>query len=299
MDGNLIELKVWEITGKEAGPTALIAAGTHGNELNGVEVCRKFVEEIEREEIHGTLLVAPVLNPLAFQMRARLNPADGRDPSQLYPGTLSGTATEQLVHNISEYLVSRAQLVIDLHSGGIGSKNIPHIYVPSKKPTRCEFSCLNLAEAFGGDLFIDTRPEIDYHFSLTRTLATYSNEQGAASFAPELGEGGIVEGDMIRFGIRGITNVLTKIGILRGTIVPQGRRLITHRSAAVQAPVGGFLRRHYQVGNEVAKGQHIATIYGIFGGKEELYSPVAGIVQWTSLFGNVTPGEQILWIGYS
>jgi len=298
LDGSEHSIQIQVCKGSEGGPTIFVAAGTHGNELMGVEICRQLAIDLSPEKIKGMVIVAPILNPSAFRQRTRFNPIDGKDPSQLYPGDKSGSATEQLVHNIWSKLASKAECVIDIHSAGFGSKNIPHIYVPWGKVSRCEFSSMELADIFGCEAAIQTRPDEDYHFRFDRALASCASQFGASAFAPELGEGGITDEFHVQYGLTGVRNVMKKLGLIKGSIQPQGKRKVVTRTAVVRSKISGILWRSYELGEELSEGRKIADVYGIDSGKATLASPISGIVLWTTLFGNTNAGDDVCWIGY-
>ncbi len=299
MDGAEVDVRAHVLEGAERGPSVYVGAATHGNELHGVEICRRLAEEIDSHMLHGKLIIVPVQNPMAFKHRVRLNPIDEKDLDRLYPGSEDGTATERLAHTLYAKLASTADCVIDLHSGGTGSMNVPHIYVPPLKPTRTRYASLDLAKAFGADVIIDTQPGVDYHFDLVHLSPFFCNSQGAAGLYPELGEGGRVDEYYVHFGLTGVKNVLRKLGMLSGEIEEQGKQKLVTRTSVVRALTSGILLRKYQLGQEVKKGDLIAEVAGVFGGREEIIAPSDGVVQWSVTFGNVGAGEQIAWIGHN
>ena len=294
-----VDVKVFAhiIEGARNGPMLYVGAATHGNELQGVEICRRLAQQVQSDALAGKLIVVPIQNPMAYRHRVRLNPVDGKDLDRLYPGSADGTATNRLAWTLYSELASQADCVVDLHSGGIGSMNVPHIYVPPRKPTRTQHTCLELAKAFGGDVLIDTQPGVDYHFDLDHPSPYYCNTQGAAGLYPELGEGGRVDEYYVDFGLRGVKNVLRKLGMLEGSVERQGKQKVVTRTAVVLAKTSGILIRKYELGQEVKKGDLMAKVVGVFNGYEEIFAPADGLVQWTVTFGNVCAGEHICWIG--
>jgi predicted deacylase len=299
MDNTQVNVFAHVIQGSGDGPNVYVGAATHGNELQGVEVCRRLAEEIEPSSLSGKLIVVPLQNPVAFRHRVRLNPIDGKDLDKLYPGRENGTATERLAYTLYSKLAATADVVIDLHSGGVGSINIPHIYIPSIPPKRTKFTSLELGKAFGVDVLIDTKPSIDYHFDLEHPSPYFCNVQGSAGLYVELGEGGRVDEHYVQFALRGVKNVLRKLGMLDGSIEEQGRRKVVTRTSVVRSKTCGILLRHYELGQEVQKDTPIADVVGVFGGREEILAPSDGIVQWTVTLGNIDAGQDIAWLGHN
>jgi predicted deacylase len=299
MDGDKVCVSAHIIHGSEDEPTVYVGSATHGNELQGVETCRRLAEEIDPATISGKLIVVPLQNPVAFRHRVRLNPVDGKDLDKLYPGNDKGTATEQLADTLYTKLAATADVVIDLHSGGVGSINIPHIYVPSIPPKRTKFTSLELGQAFGADVLIDTSPSVDYHFDLEHLSPYFCNVQGSAGLYVELGEGGRVDEHYVQFALTGVKNVLRKLGMLKGRVEEQGKRKVVTRTSVVRSKTSGILLKHYKLGQEVHKGNPIAEVVGVFGGREKILAPCDGIVQWTVTFGNTDAGQDIAWLGHN
>lgn len=68
----------------EAGPTAIIQAGIHGDEIAGVHALQEMLEAGLTPR-KGRLLVIPVMNPPAYRARTRSAPG-GADLNRSFPG---------------------------------------------------------------------------------------------------------------------------------------------------------------------------------------------------------------------
>lgn len=68
----------------EPGPSALIQAGIHGDEVAGVHALQELLEAGVRPT-HGRLLICPVMNPRAYRARQRAAP-EGLDLNRMFPG---------------------------------------------------------------------------------------------------------------------------------------------------------------------------------------------------------------------
>ena len=85
-----IPLHVFEAP--EPGPTALIQAGIHGDEIAGVHALQELLEA-ELRPSRGRLLVCPVMNPRAYRARSRAA-VDGLDLNRCFPGDATAEAWE-------------------------------------------------------------------------------------------------------------------------------------------------------------------------------------------------------------
>ena len=77
-------LPLYVIEGERPGPTALIQAGIHGDEIGGVHVLAELLEEGLRPSA-GCLIITPVMNPAAYRARLRAAPG-GLDLNRCFPG---------------------------------------------------------------------------------------------------------------------------------------------------------------------------------------------------------------------
>ena len=78
-----LSLSAEVIHGKNPGPVLMINAAIHGDELNGVEVVRQCLGEIDPETLHGTVIAIPVVNVFGFIHKSRYLP-DRRDFKSLF-----------------------------------------------------------------------------------------------------------------------------------------------------------------------------------------------------------------------
>jgi len=297
MNGEDVSISVHQFGSSNTGPSIYVGAGTHGNELQGVEICRRLLADLESQDVFGTVTIIPVQNPLAQALRIRLNPIDNKDLDLAYPGKNNGTATERLASVLFGF-ASSADCVIDLHSGGVGSKNIPHIYVPWAKSKKSKFSSIETAAIFGADVLIATQPDVDYHFLLPNLSPFYCNgTTGAAGLYVELGEGGLVDDYFVEFGRLGVMNVLRKMGVIKGDVQKQGKLQVVRSTQVVRSPSSGILKREYDLGKRVTTDELLAKVYSLDGKTEAINSPCNGIIQWTVTFGNTNAGDDVCWIG--
>ena len=54
------------LRGAQPSSVFYVCAAVHGDEVNGVEILSRFANEIDLQELQGSVLLVPVQNPLAF-----------------------------------------------------------------------------------------------------------------------------------------------------------------------------------------------------------------------------------------
>ncbi len=100
--------------GRKPGPTLLLTAGIHGDELNGVEILRRILQAKNLQNLSGNLIIVPVVCMPSFLNRGRYLP-DRRDLNRLFPGSPFGSLGSRLAFTFVQEVVSRCTHSIDFH----------------------------------------------------------------------------------------------------------------------------------------------------------------------------------------
>jgi predicted deacylase len=108
-----VPLHVFEAS--EPGPTALIQAGIHGDEVAGVHALEELLEAGIRPS-RGRLLVCPTMNRPAYRVRQRAAPG-GLDLNRCFPGDANAPERERRLARVFMDLVldERPELMVTLH----------------------------------------------------------------------------------------------------------------------------------------------------------------------------------------
>jgi hypothetical protein len=101
--------------GAKHGPTALIQAGIHGDEVAGVHALAELLEGRVLPTA-GKLIVVPVMNPAAYRARERCSPG-GLDLNRCFPGDADAPEVERrLARRFMDLVLDeRPVLVTTLH----------------------------------------------------------------------------------------------------------------------------------------------------------------------------------------
>lgn len=99
----------------QPGPTAIVEAGIHGDEVAGVHALQELLEAGLRPQ-RGRLIVVPVMNPPAYRARTRAAPG-GLDLNRCFPGDASAPEPEyRLARRFMDLVLDeRPALVATLH----------------------------------------------------------------------------------------------------------------------------------------------------------------------------------------
>ncbi len=99
----------------EPGPTAVIQAGIHGDEVAGVHAVEELLEEGLRPS-RGRLILTPRMNPGAYRARTRTSPG-GLDLNRCFPGDAQAPEIERRLAAsfMAQMQDERPALVATLH----------------------------------------------------------------------------------------------------------------------------------------------------------------------------------------
>jgi uncharacterized protein len=278
-----VEMPVWVINGRRAGPRLFISAAIHGDELNGIEIIRR-IRARPLAGLRGTLLLVPVVNVFGLLHHARYLP-DRRDLNRSFPGSDRGSLAARLAHLFMNEIVARCTHGIDLHTGALHRSNLPQIRAQLDDPeTRA------LALAFGAPVVLDSRLR-------DGSLREAAAEKGIPTLMYEAGEALRFDEMSIRMGVAGIIEVMRQLGMLRRK-TPQrphsARPVVADSSHWVRAPAGGILRSALKLGQRVSAGELLGQVSDPFGAHEvPVTASHAGIVIGCNSLPLVNEGDAL------
>jgi predicted deacylase len=192
------------------GPTALVLGGVHGDEPEGQVAALNLARELRPEQVAGRVIVIPCLSPEASRGYTRLWPS-GANLNRSFPGSPDGPADEQLAHYLSTVLFPRADLVVDIHSGGRSGLCLPWSEMHWVDEPEQRRQMMQGMLAWNTDwccVYID--------IAGTGLLVGEAERQGKIVVSTELGGGGHVTAAIHRLAASGLANVLRRFGVLEG-----------------------------------------------------------------------------------
>lgn len=303
-DGTWVTFRFVVIRGREAGPVVYLGSGVHGDEVGSIAILAAVARRLSVEDVRGTVILVPVQNPLGFQGQHRIplglllkSPTD-QSPHDMYlsyPGDPNGNSTQLMAHVLYSEVISKADLVIDLHTPTVGGRYVPFAFLPPPDLGEVASRARAVARALGVEAILSTTTGIYVNAGTAHVVAA---KAGIPALGVEMGEGGRVEYDIVERGVAGILNVLRFVGALRGATEERPVPLGMKEFVQVRAKRGGLLRPSVLLGDHVEVGQPIATIVNPCGELlEDVRSPVAGLFVRATTFPSVCTGERVGQVG--
>jgi predicted deacylase len=193
VDGTQTAIPIYGIRGRHDGPTVIVSAGSHGDEINAIRTAAALGHEIKGQLLRGQLIVLPVLNPLAFRNRSRLSCISPTDQSNLhdsFPGTPMGDSVSRVCNVIVEtvFKATSCDLIVDLHTGALGNYCRPHCFYSSNGREETVSRADKAAVAFnsgaiiraGNNLRAYATPSMIHAWAHDRAISAVGVELGTA-----------------------------------------------------------------------------------------------------------------------
>lgn len=280
-----LEMPIEVINGRRAGPTLLISAAIHGDELNGIEIIRRLRQLKSLERLRGTLVLAPIVNLFGFIHQSRYLP-DRRDLNRCFPGSETGSIASRMAYLFFNEVVRHCSHGIDLHTGAVHRDNLPQIRAALDSPGVPE-----LAQGFSIPVIVNSG-------EIERSLRREANVVGIPIITYEAGEALRLDEHCIVTGVRGITNVMRQLNMLAGRKPRTTAEPFVARSTSwLRATSDGMFRTLVELGARVRKGDTLGVISSPVASEETLVTaPQDGIVICVHRLPLVNEGDAIFHI---
>ena len=276
VDGTSIEVPYFEFGSHNSGPHLTVLAGIHGAEYCSILAARKFITELDESDLIGKLTVVPIVNVLAFWARSPfVIPVDGQNLNRAFPGNSQGSFTERYAFHIFEKFIRNSDYLVDMHAG-----DIPESLEPFTIFEESEVENISLKMSKSYLLPHIVRQKIS-SLVVAGSTSTSTAAIGIPAIIAESGQNGIVEPEAVALHLRGIRNLATSLGIIKGTP-------ITHNDETfhlydgwnwLRAEKAGWWSPAFSTGSTVEKGDVLGTLSDPWGETIlEIMAPQRGTV---------------------
>lgn len=282
--GTLIDIPVHVFNAKKPGPTVLVQAGLHGDEINGVETLRRMLENNDFKISRGSVIVVPILNVFGFIHFSRDVP-DGKDVNRSFPGTKTGSLASRIAYHYTQEILPQIDYGIDLHTGGGQRHNFPQIrYTDGDEASSMLAKNFNAPFSFASNL-------------ISGSFRKTANKMGKPIAVYEAGESMRFDENAILMGIRGIKNVLYHFRMIEETQEQKESIALISRKW-VRAPRAGMFIPEIENGGEMKKGKTIGRVTDTYAKKHKsIKAPFDGHVICINHQAVVNQGDALFHVG--
>lgn len=254
--GTVINIRIHVYRSLKPGPCVLVLGGVHGDEINGVEIVRRMVDDKLFDQLEcGSVIAIPLLNVYGFIQFSR-DAADGKDVNRSFPGNMKGSLASRVANTLTKQILPVVDFGVDFHTGGSARYNYPQIRYSSDDAAAAE-----LAKEFAAP-FLIVKP------NLPKSLRKVSKGMGKPVLVYEGGESLRYDGYSIENGIAGMRRLLKAKGMLNDA--PEILRDPIHisKTSWVRAAQSGMFIWSQQSGAKVSAGEPLGYINDPYGHEE-------------------------------
>lgn len=257
---------------------ACIVGALRGNEVQQLYICSQLVKALKELEAKGAIVhnneivVIPSVNHSAMNIGKRFWATDNTDINRMFPGYDAGETTQRIADGLFQ--------AIQGYSYGIHftSFYLPGDFVPHVRMMETGFQSPSLANLFGLPYVVIRKPKpidtatLNYNWQIWNTNA-FSIYTSATSHIDEASA---------RMAVASVLRFLTRMGILRYTSHSGYIASVIREDdlTNVKNDLPGLYRRHVEPGQEVHRGELLASIIDPMEGDviSQILAPTDGIV---------------------
>lgn len=233
--------------GKEPGPQMCLTAAVHGDELNGIEMVRRLMYELEPDNLAGTVIGVPIVNLNGFRNGSRYL-SDRRDLNRYFPGNKHGSAASRIAYSLFSNIIDGCDYLVDLHTGSQKRINQPQLRADLENPAVVE-----MAKNFGGMTVL--------HSSGTDGMLRYAAmEADIPAVTMEAGGPNRLETQAVDHGVQAIETLLENLDMRKASRFWSAPQPVFYESEWIRANQGGILLSEVSLNDKVKKGQILGTV---------------------------------------
>lgn len=286
VSGTEIDLPIYVYRSKNEGPIVLISGGLHGDEVDGIEIVRRLIEQKTFDKLKcGTVIAIPVMNIYGFLNFSREVP-DGKDVNRSFPGHKGGSLAARVAYNLSKTVLKEIDFGIDFHTGGANRYNYPQTRFAEEDQRAKE-----LATIFNAPISLASK-------LIDKSIRKEAFKMGKSIIVYEGGESMRFDQHAIEEGMLGAKRILAHYNMIDFSVGTR-ESFLCKESTWIRAKNSGLLQLEKTSGEIVAKKDVLAIISDPFGNfKTKIKAPREGIIIGHSNAPLVNQGDALFHLGF-
>ncbi len=246
-DGIAAPTPILIVNGASPGPTLCLTAAIHGDELNGIEIVRRVLYNIDAQALSGTVIGVPIVNLQGFHRGSRYL-SDRRDLNRFFPGNTTGSSAARIAYSFFKEIISHCDALVDLHTGSFYRTNLPQLRADVSKE-----NVVKLTQGFGATVILHSKGAIG-------TLRAAAVAAGIPAVTLEAGEPMRLDEDAVAHGVKGVRTLLNQMGMVKKISLWGEPEPVYHNSIWIRVNQGGILFSQVELGERVSEGDLLGTV---------------------------------------
>ena len=297
-DGPEHKIPITIVNGENDGPVLALVAGVHGYEYPPVLALQRLAKKLDPTKLSGAVILVHIANMPSFLGRTiYYNPLDGVNLNRAFPGKVDGTSCERIAYQLTNEVIKKCDVLIDMHCGDGNEDLLPYLYCTQVGNPQVDEKTKALAINFGlkvivGDLGRPTDLSQSVYCGNTALL------MGKPSITIESGKlGGTDEEDVIRI-IHGTFNIMKHLKMMEGEPKLIAEPVWVQEYQIIRSEHDGLFYPLVGRGYHVQEGELIGYLTDFFGNTiQEVRAPYNGIVLYIIATPPMNQGEPMASIG--
>lgn len=233
--------------GNQSGPVLCLTAAVHGDELNGIEMVRRLMFDLEPETLNGSVIGVPIVNLDGFRRGERYL-SDRRDLNRHFPGNPHGSSASRVAGSLFADVIVHCNYLIDLHTGSMARTNLPQIRGNLK-----DSNIVELAKHLGGITVL-------HNTGAVGTLRRAATDRGIPALTLEAGGPSVLEQSAVNYGVNALETLLNNLGMRKSSRFWSAPQPVFYESRWVRTGQGGILLSEVKLGDKVKTGDVLGTV---------------------------------------
>ncbi len=273
------------IHGRYQGPVIGITAALHGDELNGIEITRQVLKDIDPKKLAGTIIAVPIVNIEGFLKQSRYI-ADRRDLNRYFPGNPEGVMAARYADGLFRKIVLRCDRLIDLHTGSYYRTNLPQLRADLSNDTVAK-----MVERFGSMTVLNS-------VGSPQMLRNAATDAGIPAVTLEVGGPLTLNLNDIFFGVHAVKQYLGAMGMIDAPERLAESQPKFYQSYWSMAEFDGIFLSEVKLGEKIEYGEQLGQIVNPITNEENpVLAPFSGTILGMAENQFVSPGYLLYRIG--
>ena len=285
ISGLSLPTPVLVVNGRKPGDTLCLTGAIHGDELNGIEIVRRVIYDLDPEKLSGTVIGIPIVNLQGFQNGSRYL-SDRRDLNRHFPGDPAGSLASRIAYSLFDEVVNHCDLLVDLHTGSLRRTNLVQVRADMRYSQVIKFT-----QGFDKTVVV--------HSPGTEGMLRHAAvARGIIAVTMEVGESMRLQEDQVKRGANSVNSLLHRLNMYSRFFTWGKPEPIYYKSNWMRAPRGGILFSNIPLGASIAPGDVLGTVTDpITNESTDIISTIKGRIIGMAVNQVVMPGFAAYHVG--
>ncbi|MGK4198094.1 M14 family metallopeptidase [Fusobacterium sp. HC1336] len=279
------------INGKKSGKIVAISSGIHNCEYVGIQSAIELSQEIDPENINGTVIIFHPVNYSGFFHKIpAVMPEDNKNLNRAFPGIENGSISDKIAYHFSKFLYPQLNFFIDLHGGDLYERATNFVYSPGIGDNKVIEVSHEVAQVLS----------VPYRVRSSAKTGAYNSAaiQGVPSMLIERGGNGLWNKEEVKEYKKDILSVLGYFNIIDILNEKNLNQKEISIAKYISSEIDGFWYPRYKAGEKFNEGDLLGEIKDCFGNIiTSYYAEFDGVILYGVFSLAIKKSEEILAYG--